>query len=228
ASIDAPDADAVRTALSEKSWHLTHILVTHHHWDHTQGIADLKSETGCNVIGPKSEASKISTLDEMVSDGDSFEFGGDSVNVISTPGHTLGMVNFHFTGNGVVFTGDTLFALGCGRIFEGDSQMMWDSLTKLMKLPPETTVYCGHEYTQANADFSLTIDPNNQKLVDRAGEIAKLRATGKPTLPTTIGMELETNPFLRASDAGIRKNLCMENASDADVFTEIRHRKDNA
>ena len=228
ASIDAPDADAVRNALSEKSWKLTHILVTHHHWDHTQGIEDLKSETGCNVIGPEAEAARIPTLDETVSDGDSFKFGGETVEVISTPGHTLGMVNYHFPHSNVVFTGDTLFALGCGRVFEGDPHMMWNSLTKLMKLPPNTAVYCGHEYTQANAEFSLTIDPENSKLVERAAEIAELRAGGQPTLPTTIGAELATNPFLRAADAGIRKNLGMENASDADVFAEIRHRKDNA
>ena len=228
ASVDAPDANDVRNALAETGWNLTHILVTHHHWDHVQGIGDLKSETGCHVIGPADEADKIEHLDETVSDGGSFEFGGESVACISTPGHTLGMINFHFVESGVVFTGDTLFALGCGRIFEGDPEMMWQSLTKLMALPPETAVYCGHEYTQSNAKFALSVDPDNAKLVIRAARIDALRAEGKPTLPTTIGEELETNPFLRASDAGIRKHLGMENASDSDVFAEIRKRKDNA
>lgn len=228
AAIDAPDADAVRMALADKGWSLTHILVTHHHYDHTQGIADLKIETGCHVVGPADEAAKIPTLDQTVNDGDQFEFAGEAVNVISTPGHTLGMVNFHFTESAVVFTGDTLFALGCGRVFEGDMAMMWDSLTKLMALPPETTVYCGHEYTKANAEFSLAVDPENQLLKARAIEITALRDRGEPTLPTTIGLELKTNPFLRAADPAIRQHLGMTDASDAEVFAEIRTRKDNA
>ena len=197
ASIDAPDAGDVRKALAETGWNLTHILVTHHHFDHVQGIADLKSETGCHVTGPQAEADKIDTLDETVSDGDQFEFSGEPVHVISTPGHTLGMVNYHFPQSKVVFTGDTLFALGCGRIFEGDPAMMWNSMQKLMKLPPETQVYCGHEYTQSNARFALTVDPDNSRLVTRAAQIDALREAGKPTLPTTIGEELATNPFLR-------------------------------
>ncbi|MEO0327795.1 MAG: hydroxyacylglutathione hydrolase [Pseudomonadota bacterium] len=228
ASIDAPDTEAVRKALSHNGWHLTHILVTHHHFDHTQGIVDLKAQTHCKVIGPAAESAKISTLDESVEDGDHFTFGGETVNVISTPGHTLGMVNFHFPKSGAVFTGDTLFALGCGRVFEGDKPMMWNSLKKLMVLPAETLVYCGHEYTMANADFSLTIDPENPALQKRVLEIADLRSKGEPTLPTTIGLELETNPFLRASDPKIRANLGLESASEEEVFAEIRTRKDNA
>ncbi len=214
ASIDAPDADAVETALKAKGWNLTHILVTHHHWDHTQGISELKSKYGCHVIGPKEEASKIETLDETKTDGEKFTFGGETVDVISTPGHTLGMINFYFAQSSVVFTGDTLFALGCGRIFEGDAKMMWNSLCKLAVLPPETIVYCGHEYTQANAGFSLTIEPNNKALIERSNEIDKLRADGKPTLPTTIALELETNVFLRAGNA--------------EAFAKVRTAKDNA
>ncbi len=214
ASIDAPDADAVENALKGNGWSLTHILVTNHHWDHTQGIAELKSKYGCHVIGPQAEASKIDTLDETKNDGDQFTFGGETADVISTPGHTLGMINFYFPKSGVVFTGDTLFALGCGRIFEGDANMMWNSLSKLAKLPPETVVYCGHEYTQANANFCITIKPENQALAQRAKEIDSLRAQGKPTLPTTIGLELETNSFLRVGDAA--------------EFARIRTAKDNA
>lgn len=214
ASIDAPDADAVENALADKGWKLTHILVTHHHWDHTQGIAALKSKYACHVIGPKAEGNKIETLDENKSDGDSFEFGGEQVEVISTPGHTLDMINFYFPKSGVVFTGDTLFALGCGRIFEGDANMMWESLSKLAKLPTDTIVYCGHEYTKANADFSLTIEPDNQALVERAKEIESLRSQNKPTVPTNIAIELETNVFLRAGNAA--------------EFARIRTAKDNA
>lgn len=214
ASIDAPDAAAVEQALQDKDWKLTHILVTHHHWDHTQGIAELKSKYNCKVIGPKAEEGKIETLDETKLDGDTFNFGSETVEVISTPGHTLGMINFYFPESGVVFTGDTLFALGCGRIFEGDADMMWDSLSKLANLPKDTMVYCGHEYTQANAQFSLTIEPGNDALKKRASEIATLRAQGKPTLPTSIGLELETNVFLRAGNA--------------QEFARIRTAKDNA
>lgn len=214
ASIDAPDANAVETALKKKGWKLTHILVTHHHFDHTQGIAELKSKYGCHVIGPEEKGSKITSLDEQKTQGDTIIFGGETVNIIATPGHTLDMINFYFKESGVVFTGDTLFALGCGRIFEGDANMMWNSLSKLAELPPETVVYCGHEYTQANATFSLTIEPDNQALVKRAHEIDQLRAKGEPTIPTTIAKELATNVFLRAGNAT--------------EFAKIRTAKDNA
>ncbi|MEM7289270.1 MAG: hydroxyacylglutathione hydrolase [Pseudomonadota bacterium] len=228
ASIDAPDAGDVNNALETKGWSLTHILVTHHHFDHVQGIAQLKEANRCHVIGPADEADKIDTLDQTVSDGESFEFGGEPVRCISTPGHTLGMINYHFPESSVIFTGDTLFSLGCGRIFEGDPAMMWASMRKLIELAPETQVYCGHEYTQSNARFALTVDPENAKLVIRAAKVDALRAEGKPTLPTTIGEELATNPFMRVDDPAIRQILGMESASDADVFAEIRKRKDNA
>jgi hydroxyacylglutathione hydrolase len=214
ASIDAPDANAVEAALKTKGWKLNHILVTHHHFDHTQGIAELKSKYACHVIGPKEKGSKITSLDEQKTQGDTIIFGGETVDIIATPGHTLDMINFYFKESGVIFTGDTLFALGCGRIFEGDATMMWNSLSKLAELPPETVVYCGHEYTQANASFSLTIEPDNQALVKRAQEIDKLRANGKPTIPTTIAKELATNVFLRAGNAT--------------EFAKIRTAKDNA
>ncbi|MEO1140880.1 MAG: hydroxyacylglutathione hydrolase, partial [Pseudomonadota bacterium] len=228
AAASGASIDAVENALNETGWKLTHILVTHHHWDHTQGIAELKGKTDCHVIGPEAEKDKISTLDETMSDGDQFEFSGHEVQVLSTPGHTLGMINFYFPASEVVFSGDTLFVLGCGRIFEGNPEMMWDSLNKLAVLPENTTVYCSHEYTQSNAKFALTVDPDNAELQSLAEEIDALRAAGKSTVPTTIGRELKTNPFLRAADPAIRSVLEMENASDADVFAEIRSRKDNA
>lgn len=227
AAIDAPDATQVLDAVQHTGWALTHILVTHHHYDHTQGIADVKTKTGCQVWGPADEADKIKDLDRQLSDGETFAFGDDTVTVISTPGHTLGMINFHFQNAGIIFTGDTLFALGCGRIFEGNPAMMWDSLTRLIALPAETEIYCGHEYTLANAEFALSVDPDNEKLRARAREIERLRNEDKPTLPTTLALELETNPFLRPDDPAIRKHLQMEQASDAEVFAEIRKRKDN-
>lgn len=232
AAIDAADSDAILKALQQKRWSLTHLLITHHHWDHTDGLSALKSATGCKVIGPsysgKDKEGPVKGLDETVSEGDAFTFGGRRVEVLHTPGHTLDMVNYYIPDDRLVFTGDTLFALGCGRIFEGDAQMMWKSLEKLAALPPSTHVYCGHEYTEANARFCLTVDPDNQKLQRRAGEIAELRSQGRPTVPTTIRMELETNPFLRAADHALRRHLGMEGAQDWQVFAEIRARKDRA
>ena len=224
--IDAPDAKAVDAALNDKSWKLTHILVTHHHTDHVQGVRELKARHGCVVIGPDNPV--IADIDTKVAGGDVLQLAGDAVTVIATPGHTLDMLNFYFAKAGVVFTADTLFALGCGRIFEGTPAQMWASLCKLMVLPAPTQVYCGHEYTLANLRFALNIDPENKALQKRRGEIEALRAQGKPTLPTSIGLELATNPFLRASDASIRRHLGMESASDAEVFAEIRERKNKA
>ncbi|MBL4726384.1 MAG: hydroxyacylglutathione hydrolase [Rhizobiaceae bacterium] len=227
AAIDAPDGQAVLDALKDKGWSLTHILVTHHHADHTQGIGAVTSKFDCKVIGPTDTMSRVPSIQQGVDDGDSFDFAGHSVRVIGTPGHTLDMINFYFADQGVVFTGDTLFAMGCGRIFEGNPSMMWASLQKLMALPADTVIYCGHEYTQANADFAMSVDGGNPELQKRVEIVKALRAAGKPTLPTVMQVELDTNPFLRAGDAGIRKNLGMENADDAEVFAEIRGRKDN-
>jgi hydroxyacylglutathione hydrolase len=225
ASIDAPEAGKVKAALAEKGWRLTHILATHHHADHTGGNAALKAETGCTVIGPRGEAAKIPGIDTKVGDGDEFAFGSHQVRVLETPGHTAGQVNYFIPSAKVAFCGDTLFAIGCGRIIEGTPRMMWSSLQKLMALPADTAVYCGHEYTQANATFALTIEPENAALQKRAKEVDGLRAAGKPTLPTSIGLELETNPFLRPHVAAIQKRLGMEGRPEWEIFAEIRDRK---
>lgn len=227
ASIDAPHAQSIKDALDRRGWNLTDIIVTHWHGDHVEGNEELKALGDVTIIGPEAEASKIPGIDKTVSDGDSFEIGGHRFKVISTPGHTMGQVSYHLPDDGIAFTGDTLFALGCGRLFEGDPATMWNSLKKLMALPPETVVYCGHEYTLANAEFAVTVDPENDSLSRRAAEITAMREAGKLTLPTTIAMELATNPFLRAGDHGIRAHLGMQNADDAEVFAEIRKRKDN-
>lgn len=226
ATIDAPELAPIEAALKEKGWTLTHIITTHHHHDHVEGHAALKAKYGCKVIAPAKEASKIPGTDETVKEGDTFMFGNFRVETIETPGHTLGQVNYFIPDAKVAFTGDTLFALGCGRIFEGTPAQMWASMEKLKKLPADTTIYCGHEYTLSNAKFALSVDPYNVKLQARAKEIEALRAEGKPTLPTAMALELETNPFLRPHDAAIRAHLGMENASDEAVFTEIRRRKD--
>lgn len=225
ASIDAPEAYPIERALAEKGWTLTHILTTHHHQDHTSGNEELKEATGCSIVGPRGEADKIPGIDQAVGEGDTFRFGGVEVHVIETPGHTRGHITYFIPSAGVAFAGDTLFALGCGRIFEGTPEMMHASLQKLAALPGDTRIYCGHEYTQSNARFALTIEPDNARLQKRAAEIDALRATGAATLPTTIAEELATNPFMRAHIPSIQKRLGMEGAPVWQVFAEIRDRK---
>ena len=226
ASIDAPEESPILDMLEQRGWQLTHIFCTHHHMDHVAANQALKEKFGVTIVGPRQEADKIPGIDTAVGDGDRFTFQQFDVEVIATPGHTLGHICYHLPGAEVAFTGDTLFALGCGRLFEGTAEQMFHSLQRLAELPDDTVVYCGHEYTEANAQFALTIDPGNQQLVQRATDINALRATDKPTLPTSIGLEKVTNPFLRADDEAIRHLLGMEADSDEAVFAEIRRRKD--
>ncbi len=226
ASIDSPDAGAIRRELNARGWSLTHIFTTHHHHDHTEGHAELKRETGCIIIGPEREAANIPGIDERVADGSEFGFGGHSVKVLETPGHTAGHVTYWIPDNNLAFVGDTLFSLGCGRLFEGDGEMMWKSMQKLMALPPETLVYCGHEYSQSNAAFALSVEPGNPALQRRAEEIRKLRADGRPTLPVTIAAELQQNPFLRPDSPEIQRKLGMVGHPLATIFTELRGLKD--
>ncbi|MFB2550387.1 hydroxyacylglutathione hydrolase [Ensifer soli] len=227
ASIDAPEEAPILEALAAKRWDLTHILTTHHHPDHVEANLALKRRYHAQIYGPVAERAKIPGLDHPVGDGDRFEFAGEAVEVIETPGHTAGHICYHFPEHGLLFAADTLFALGCGRLFERPASDMWVSLQKLMALPDDTEVYFGHEYTLSNARFAVTVDPDNEALLARFEEIESLRAQGRMTVPTTIGVEKETNPFLRPHDAGIRAVLEMEDASDAEVFAEIRRRKDN-
>ncbi|MCY0148709.1 hydroxyacylglutathione hydrolase [Hoeflea sp. G2-23] len=226
ASIDAPDGAIITNRLRQSGWALTDLFITHHHADHVEGIPALALPYSPRIIGPKAEAETISGLTQTVGDGDTFKFAGRTVKAISTPGHTAGHICFYIPDEGLLFAGDTLFALGCGRLFEGSPGDMFGSLSRLGELPDETRVYCGHEYTQSNANFAVTVDPDNQELADRMKDIVDLRAKGLPTLPTTIGYEKRTNPFMRTSDAGIRKQLGMETASDVAVFAELRRRKD--
>ena len=228
ASIDAPEASAVKNALAEKGWSLTHILVTHYHADHTGGNMELKGETGCTIVGPKNEADRVPGIDVQVGEGDTYDFGAYTAKVFGTPGHTAGHITYWFPKANLAFTGDTLFTLGCGRLFEGDAETMWNSLSKIKALPPETVVYSGHEYTQSNADFALTVEPGNAALQTRAEEVRDMRSRGEPTVPTTIARELETNPFLRPDSPEIQANLGMEGRELSEIFGEIRHRKDNA
>jgi hydroxyacylglutathione hydrolase len=227
ASIDAPDAAAIERELKAKGWQLTHILVTHHHSDHVQGIAALKALFGCQVIGPKGEAEKIPGIQKTVAGGDKFQFAGREVKVYDTPGHTKGHIAFHIPEDFSLFAGDTLFALGCGRVIEGTMEEMWGSLDRLRKLPEHTFVYCGHEYTESNARFALSVEPGNRALQQRSDLVHRQRAKKEMTLPTTIAEELKTNPFLRPQSPEIRAKLGLEGASDGEVFAALRRRKDN-
>ena len=226
ASIDAPEAGPIMAALVQKGWDLTDILVTHHHADHTAGIGALKNKFGCPVYGPAREAGLIPGLDVEVKEGDAVAIGHADATVIDTSGHTRGHVSYYFPGESAVFVGDTLFSVGCGKLLEGDAPTMWSSLSKLAALPAETEVYCGHEYTGANCRFALTIEPENEALQARAAEVAENDAKGLPSLPTTIGLELATNPFLRASSPEIQARLGMEGAPLEEIFGEVRRRKD--
>ena len=225
ASIDAPNAVQVSAALKARGWVLTEILTTHHHGDHTDGNLALKAETRCRITGPKAEAARIPGIDVQVGGGDTIKFGALQVKVIDTPGHTAGHIVYWMPDAKVAFAGDTLFAMGCGRVNEGTMQQMWHSVDAVGKLPPSTILYCGHEYTVSNAKFAITMEPENEALATRLKEVEALRAAGKATLPTRVDIELATNPFLRPKSAAIRKRLGLEGAEDWQVFAELRERK---
>ena len=227
ASIDTPEVEAIERALDEQGWKLTHILNTHHHFDHAGGNLELKEKTDAVIIGPSADNRRIPGMDIQLGEGDTYMFGQQEMTVFETPGHTSGHCVYYFADPGVVFVGDTLFALGCGRLFEGTPEQMWTSIQKLLKLPDETAVYCAHEYTQANAKFALSVEPQNSELVERAAEIDKLRADNKPTVPTTIGLERRTNPFMRPTSTDLRETIGLVDGTDVEVFAETRHRKDN-
>jgi hydroxyacylglutathione hydrolase len=226
ASVDAPDADAVRGEIERRGWRLDLILTTHHHTDHVAGNRALKDAYGCRVVGPSSEAIRIPGLDAMVDEGSIVPFADRQIRVMATPGHTLGHVSYYLPDDQTVFVGDTLFAMGCGRLFEGTPEMMWASLVRLRGLPETTQVYCGHDYAAQNARFALTIEPDNPLLAARATQVAAQRAAGGLTPPTSIGTERRTNPFLRADQPGMNERLQMAAGTPTEVFAEIRRRKD--
>jgi hydroxyacylglutathione hydrolase len=226
AIVDPSEARPVKAALDARGWRLTHILNTHHHPDHTGGNPALKAEYGAKVIGPEKDRARIPALDEGVVEGSHFALGSHHARVLEIPAHTRAHIAFAFEEDEAVFTGDTLFAMGCGRLFEGTPEMMWRSLSKLMTLPESVRVYCGHEYTLNNGRFALTLEPGNIDLEARMRDVEALRASGSPTIPSTIGLEKRTNPFLRPQSPEIRRTLNMPGASDVAVFAEIRARKD--
>jgi hydroxyacylglutathione hydrolase len=226
-SIDAPDAAAISDNLKKRGWQLTHILTTHHHEDHVAGNLELKDVFGCRIYGPEAEKDRIPGISKSFKGGDVFELGHRPIRVHDCPGHTAGHIAYHFFDDYALFAADTLFSLGCGRVFEGTLEQMYHSVNQFRTLNAMTAVYCGHEYTEANARFAVTIEPGNRALQMRANEVRHLREQGKMTCPSTIGEELKTNPYLRCDSPEIRQLLKMESATDAEIFAEIRTRKNN-
>ena len=226
ACIDTPETAPILARLEQKGWALSYIWNTHHHYDHAGNNLEIKQATNCQIIGPAGEADKIPGIDRAVDDGDTVTLGAHQAHVLNVGGHTLGHIAYHLPETANAFVGDALFALGCGRVFEGTMAQMWASLQKLAALPEATQVFCAHEYTASNAAFAASVDPDNRVLQQRIAEITALRAQNKPTVPTQIGVELATNPFLRAADPAIRQHLNMAGATDVDVFAEIRALKD--
>lgn len=225
ASIDAPEAAPIENVLRETGWKLTDILVTHHHADHTQGIQALKDKHRCRVVAPAGEANKVPAVDQTVREGDTVKVGNLAANVIETPGHTLGHIAYWFHKEKVAFVGDTLFSIGCGRVIEGTPEQMWNSLKKLRDLPDDTRVYCGHEYTLANIKFALSIDKDNPVLTAREAQAVRQVEEGTPTIPVTVGDEKLANPFLRADVADLAVDIGLAGKPPAEVFAEIRARK---
>jgi hydroxyacylglutathione hydrolase len=227
AAVDPAVAEPVQAALAAHGWRLTHILNTHHHGDHTGGNLELKRATGAQVVGARRDAGRIPGIDVEVREGDTFLLGHAAAMVFETPGHTDGHIAFWFPDSHALFCGDTLFSLGCGRLFEGTPTQMWDSLLKLRDLPPDTGVYCAHEYTASNGRFAKLVERHNPALAARLEQVNRLRAAGQPTVPSTLADERATNPFLRADEATIARAVGMEPGSDpARVFAELRRRKD--
>jgi hydroxyacylglutathione hydrolase len=227
AAIDVPDAAPILAALAERGWTLTDILITHHHDDHIQGVAALVAATGARVTGADVDRHRLPPLDQAVAEGDTVSVGDETGHVMDVSGHTVGHIAFHFPASGLLFSADSLMALGCGRLFEGTAAQMWESLSKLAALPPATLVCSGHEYTAGNARFAQTIEPGNTALMSRSAAIAAARAEGRATVPSIMSDELATNPFLRANEPEVRSSVGMPDAAASEVFAEVRRRKDS-
>ena len=228
ASIDAPEAGPIKAALEREGWTLTDILITHHHHDHVGGVAELKEEYNCRVVAPNDKTTKIADVDLRVGHGDIIKVGNLTARVLETPGHTLDHISYVFDSEKALFDADTLFSIGCGRVFEGTYPMMWDSLLKLRALPDDFKLYCGHEYTASNVKFAMTVEPDNAALKARAEEVTRLRAASRPTIPVSLGEEKQANVFLRADEPAVAQKLHMKGADAVEVFRELRERKNKS
>ena len=226
-SVDAPDALKIDEELEKKKLNLTHLLITHKHQDHIDGIEYLKNKYNCIVLGPESEKDQIPQLDITLIGDEYIDFSGSPIKVIETPGHTLGHIIFFFEREKILFAGDTLFLMGCGRVFEGTHEQMFESVKKIRDLPTDTVIYCGHEYSMANAKFALSIYPNNENIRNRYKYIQKAVSDKKHCLPTTLELELQTNPFLKYDDPILKNKLGKIKSTDLEVFSETRIQKDN-
>lgn len=226
ALVDAPAAAPITAALDARGWGLDTILVTHHHDDHIAGVPEIRARFGAEVVGPAADAHRLPPLDRGVREGDEVAIGDSVARVLEVPGHTLGHIAYHFPEAEALFSADSLMVMGCGRVFEGTMPQMWASLEKLAALPDATLVYSGHEYAAGNVRFALSVDGANPALEARAKEIAALRDRGEPTVPAALGIERRTNPFLRVKDAGFKADLGLPGLPDAQVFAEVRRRKD--
>jgi len=226
ALFDAPESWPIQRDLEKHGWRLTHIFLTHHHADHIDGVADLVAAYKPVVIGAARDAHRLPPLDVAVEPGQTYDMQGRDVQVIDAAGHTTGHIAYYFPRLGAAFTGDSLMALGCGRLFEGTPADMWGTLTRLMALPDDTLICSGHEYTVANGRFAVTIEPDNPALAERVKLTARARALGTPTVPSSLELEKATNPFLRAGNPDVKAGLGMESAADIEVFAHIRAAKD--
>jgi hydroxyacylglutathione hydrolase len=225
--VDPSDAEPVLEALDRLGWELTHIFATHHHNDHVGGVPELVEKTGCTVIGPRADRDRIPNIAVEVGDGDTYTFYEAEAKVYDTPGHTRGHIAYWFSESNALFCGDTLFALGCGRLFEGTAEQMWTSLSKFKPLPDDTRVFCAHEYTQSNAAFALSVDPGNAALQAYSKEVDRKRAADQSTVPSLLGDERAANPFLRADKPDLAQAIGFDGRGPVEVFAEVRIRKDN-
>jgi len=225
ALVDVPDAAPIQAELDSRGWQLSDVILTHHHWDHIDGLPDLN--TNARVIGAKADAHRLPPLDHAVSEGETFTLCGEDAQVFDVSGHTNNHIALYLPASGMAFTADSLMAMGCGRLFEGTPAQMWDSLQKLRALPPETIICSGHEYTLNNARFAATLEAENTRLNSRIDELETARLAGRATVPSLLSDEIATNPFLRADDPVMKNALNMSEHSDLAVFAEIRSRKDH-